>query len=82
MNETKLIGKLQLIETLFTGATTDGEKHASFNALQRIKKRLKEIKKIDPPVENKFTMSDSLCHSSCTRSRNSATFRPWSFRSR
>jgi hypothetical protein len=58
MNETKLIEKLKLIEALFAGATTDGEKDAAFNALQRIKKRLKEIKKIDPPVEYKFTMSD------------------------
>ena len=60
MNETKLIEKLQLIEALFAGATTDGEKDAAFNALQRIKKRLKEIKKIDPPVEYKLTMSDIL----------------------
>jgi hypothetical protein len=58
MNETKLIEKLRLIEALFAGATTDGEKDAAFNALQRIKKRLKDIKKIDPPVEYKFTMSD------------------------
>jgi len=58
MNETKLIEKLKLIEALFAGATTDGEKDAAFNALQRIKGRLKEIQKIDPPVEYKFTMSN------------------------
>ncbi|MBC8439960.1 MAG: hypothetical protein H8D87_09755 [Deltaproteobacteria bacterium] len=58
MNETKLIEKLKLIEALFAGATTDGEKDAAFNALQRIKERLKEIQKIDPPVEYKFTLSN------------------------
>ena len=58
MNETKLIEKLKLIEALFAGATTDGERDAAFNALQRIKERLQEIQKIDPPVEYKFTMSD------------------------
>lgn len=58
MNETKLIEKLKLIEALFAGATTEGEKDAAFNALQRIKERLKEIQKTDPPVEYKFTMSN------------------------
>ncbi|MCF6247553.1 MAG: hypothetical protein L3J69_09355 [Desulfobacula sp.] len=58
MNEAKLIEKLKLIEALFSGATTEGEKDAAFNALQRIKDRLKEIKKNDPPVEYQFTMSD------------------------
>ena len=58
MNETKLIEKLKLIETLFAGATTDGEKDAAFNASQRIKERLKRTQEIDPPVEYKFTMSD------------------------
>ncbi len=58
MNESKLIEKLKLIEALFAGATTEGEKDAAFNALQRIKDRLKEIQKTDLPVEYKFTMSD------------------------
>ncbi len=57
MNETKLIEKLKLIEALFAGATTEGEKDAAFNALQRIKERLKEIQETDPPIEYKFTMS-------------------------
>ncbi len=58
MNEAKLTEKLKLIEALFSGATTEGEKDAAFNALQRIRSRLEEIKKKDPPVEYKFTMSD------------------------
>ncbi len=58
MNEAKLIEKLKLIETLFAGATTDGERDAAFNALNRIKERLKEVQKEDPPVEYKFAMTD------------------------
>jgi hypothetical protein len=58
MNEQKLTEKLKLIEALFAGATTEGEKDAAFNALQRIKTRLKEAQKQDPSVEYKFSMSD------------------------
>ena len=58
MNQAKLIEKLKLIEALFAGAATEGEKDAAFNALQRIKDRLKEIQQTDPPVEYKFTMSN------------------------
>jgi hypothetical protein len=58
MNESKLIEKLKLVEALFAGATTAGEKNAAFNALQRIKEHLKEVQKTDPPIEFKFTMSD------------------------
>ena len=58
MNEAKLIEKMKLIEALFAGATIEGEKDAAFNAFQRIKERLKEIKEIDPPVEYKFTLSN------------------------
>ncbi|MCF8113287.1 MAG: hypothetical protein K9K21_05490 [Desulfotignum sp.] len=58
MNETKLVEKLKLIEALYSGATTEGEKEAAGNALERIKKRLKEIHKQDPPVEYKFTLNN------------------------
>ena len=58
MNEAKLIEKLKLIEALFAGATTEGEKDAAGSAFKRIKKRLEEVQKIDPPIEYKFTMSN------------------------
>jgi len=38
--EQKLIEKLQRIEALFAGATTNGEKVAAANALERIRERL------------------------------------------
>jgi hypothetical protein len=57
-DEVKLIEKLILIEALYAGATTKGEKDAAAHARQRIRDRLESIKKTDPPVEYKFTMSD------------------------
>ena len=58
MNEAKLIEKLKLIEALFAGATTEGEKDAAGSAFERIKKRLAKVQETDPPVEYKFTMSN------------------------
>nr|WP_320189896.1 hypothetical protein [uncultured Desulfobacter sp.] len=58
MNEQKLTEKLKLIEALFVGAATAGEREAAFNAFQRVKDRLNEIKKEDPPEEYQFTMTD------------------------
>jgi hypothetical protein len=58
MDEAKLIEKLRLIETLFSGAKTEGEKEAADRARHRIMERLKAIEQSDPPVEFKFTMHD------------------------
>jgi len=58
MNEQKLIDKLQLIEALFAGATTKGEKVAAERARERIKKRLQQLEKEDPPIEYRFSMAD------------------------
>ena len=56
--EQKLIEKLQRIEALFAGAATKGEKVAAANALERIRDRLKDVQKLDPPEEYKFIMTD------------------------
>jgi hypothetical protein len=58
MNEKKLIEKLRLIETLFSGATTGGEKVAAEQARNRILERLRRIEKEDPLVEYRFSMVD------------------------
>ncbi len=58
MDEAKLIEKLQLIEALFSGATTDGERIAAERARERILEKLKQLEREDPPVEIRFTMSD------------------------
>jgi hypothetical protein len=58
MDEARLIEKLRLIEALFSGAKTEGEKHAADRARQRILERLKTTEQAAPPVEFKFTMHD------------------------
>ncbi len=59
IEERDLIEKLRRIERLFSGATTDGERAAAASALERIRQRLDETKRIDPPIEYKFTLPDS-----------------------
>ena len=56
--EQKLIEKLRLIESLFAGATTEGERDAAANARDRIRQRLEHTERTDPPIEYKFTMSN------------------------
>lgn len=58
INEQKLIEKLQSIERLHAGATTAGERVAAANALEKIRQRLAEAAKVDPPVEYQFSMTD------------------------
>lgn len=58
IDEKHLIQKLQRIEKLHAGATTQGESVAAANALKRIQKRLDEMKNAEPLVEYRFTMAD------------------------
>jgi len=58
MNENRLIEKLRLIEALFAGAATEGEKDAAEHARARILGRLKFWEKRDPPIEYRFSMGD------------------------
>ena len=58
MDEARLIEKLRLIEALFAGAKTAGEKDAADRAKQRILERLKSIEEADPSIEFKFTLHD------------------------
>ena len=58
-DEEKLIHKLHLIEALHAGTTASGEKVAAAEAMQRILKRLADLQQVDPPVEYKFSLSDT-----------------------
>jgi hypothetical protein len=58
MDERQLIEKLRRIETLFARAGTDGEKSAAAGAAERIRLRIQEVAKLDPPVEYRFSVSD------------------------
>ena len=59
VDEAKLKEKLRLIEALFAGATTDGERVAAGEARKRIQLRLAGIEKIDAPIEYRFSMPDA-----------------------
>jgi len=50
--------KLRKIEALFAGAGTPGERDAAEAALERMRVRLKELERRDPPVEIQFSLPD------------------------
>jgi hypothetical protein len=56
--EARLSEKLRRIEALFAGATTDGERVAAEEAAKRVKAKLEETKKLDPPIEFRFAFND------------------------
>lgn len=57
-DERQLIEKLLRIEALFARPGTEGEKVAAASAAERIRARLAELGKLDPPIEYQFTMAD------------------------
>ena len=59
MDEARLIEKLRLVEALFAGAATEGEKAAATGAKQRILERLRLWEREVPPVEYKFSLGDT-----------------------
>ena len=56
--ERRLIEKLQKIETLFARTTNSGERQAAESALDRIRRRLSEMGRSEPPVEFRFSLAD------------------------
>ncbi len=58
-DETRLLEKLRLIEALFAGATTDGEREAAAEARKQIQLRLTSLEQSDPPAEYRFTLADA-----------------------
>jgi len=57
-SESNLREKLRKIEALFLGAGTAGERLAAEAALERVRAKLKEIERQDPPVEMQFSLPD------------------------
>lgn len=57
-DERQLIEKLLRIEALFARPGTDGEKAAAADAAERIRRRIRELAELDPPVEFRFSVSD------------------------
>jgi hypothetical protein len=56
--EDELRERLRKVEALFFGAATAGEREAAGAAAERLKVKLDEASRRDPPVELKFTMPD------------------------
>jgi hypothetical protein len=56
--ESQLREKLCKIEALFAGAGTAGERFAAEAALERVRARLGELGRQDPPIEMQFSMPD------------------------
>ena len=54
--EQKLIQKLRLVEALFAGTTSEGERTAAAGAMDRICERLKKAKESDTPIEYTFKL--------------------------
>jgi hypothetical protein len=57
--EDELRERLRKVEALFFGAGTVGERDAAGAAAERLRAKLREASRADPPVEMKFTMPDS-----------------------
>ena len=57
--EGQLRDKLEKVEALYFGAGTAGEKVAAEAAIGRLRAKLAEIGRQDPPVEMQFAMPDS-----------------------
>src|SRR5260221_5011578 len=56
--ESQLREKLRKIEALFAGAGTAGERLAAEAALERVRERLTEFGRRNPPIEMRFSMPD------------------------
>lgn len=56
--EDQLRERLRKVEALFFGAATAGEREAAGAAAERLKAKLDEASRRDPPIEMKFTLPD------------------------
>lgn len=56
--EKEIIEKIKRVEALFLGTNIEGEKNAAELALQRLQKKLDELKKIELPEEYQFSLAD------------------------
>ena len=78
--EQRLIEKLQRIEALFAGAATAGERDAAAQARDRIRARLREQQKTDPPLEFTFNLRDQWSHKLLIALLRRYQIRPYRYR--
>ena len=62
MDEQKLLETLRKVEALYAGTTFAGEREAAAEAIDRIRARLRDVQKSDPPLEFKFTLNNAWSH--------------------
>ena len=55
----QLLEKLRRVEALFASTPFEGERDAAADVMARIRERLAAQQALDPPVEFKFTLTDS-----------------------
>lgn len=79
-DEQRFIEKLRLIEALFAGAATPGERDAAAQARDRIRARLNQQQKIDPPVEFSFKLQDRWSHKLLIALLRRYQIRPYRYR--
>ena len=65
--EDQLRDRLRKVEALFFGAATAGERNAAGAAAERLRAKLDEAARGDPPIEMKFTMPDFVVGASVHR---------------
>lgn len=57
--EDQLRERLRKVEALFFGAATPGERDAAGAAAERLRAKLAEAARFDPPIELRFTLPDA-----------------------
>ena len=57
--EARLVEKLRKIERLFARTDVAGERAAAESALERIRERLDQLERTEPPVEFRFSLPDA-----------------------
>lgn len=57
--EARLVEKLRKIERLFARTDVAGERAAAESALERIRERLGQLERTEPPVEFRFSLPDA-----------------------
>jgi hypothetical protein len=78
--EQKLMEKLRLIEALYSGAATPGERDAAASARERIRARLRASQEIDPPIEYSFKLRDRWSHQLLTALLRRYGIKPYRYR--
>lgn len=61
--EDRLVEKLCKIEALFARPSTEGERIAAGGALDRIRRRLRDLERTERPVEYRFSLPDAWAKS-------------------